>query len=184
MDTGLVIALLGFVLLARPLLIYNELVSKRNKVARAFAGIDAQLKLRWDLIPNLVSTVKGFAVHERDLLTALVNARNSAAQSPARSSNRANSEAELTQLIPQTLLLTEKYPKLRSSSHFLNLQRNLTEVESQIAAARRSYDAAVLTYNDSVDMFPSSLVAKAFDFERQAHFDLTTTERRSHAVTL
>ena len=177
------ILVLAFCLLV-PVVIHNGLVTKRNDVRNAFATIDAQLKKRWDLIPQLVATVKGYAGHERGLFENLASARREAMMTAAISPARLEPESHLSSLIPQTLALAEAYPELKASEQFMNLQRNLTEVEAQIAAARRAYNAAIMSYNNSVEMFPSSLIASAGNFQRMPHFEIPVEERRPRAVDL
>jgi len=183
---GIVIA--GILLVGFPLLIlafiYNGHINRRNAVDYAFASIDVQLKKRWDLIPNLVNTVKGFAKHEKDLLENIVRARQQARDRHDDSHARFEGERLIDQDLPQLLAVAESYPELKSDKQFLNLQRNLTEVEAQIAAARRAYNAAVMNYNNGVDMFPSSIVASMFGFTRRQHFETRISERVNRPVTL
>ena len=168
------IVILGIVVLF-PLLvlvfIYNGHINRRNAVDYAFASIDVQLKKRWDLIPNLVNTVKGYANHEKELLEDITRARKQARDRHDDSFDRFEGERRIDQDIPQIMAIAEGYPELKADKQFLNLQRNLTEVEAQIAAARRAYNSAVMKYNNGVDMFPSSIVAGMFGFKRRQHFN-------------
>ncbi len=183
---GIVIA--GILLVGFPLLIlafiYNGHINRRNAVDYAFASIDVQLKKRWDLIPNLVNTVKGFAKHEKDLLENIVHARQQALDRHDGSHERFEGERLIDQDLPRLIAVAESYPELKSDKQFLNLQRNLTEVEAQIAAARRAYNAAVMNYNNGVDMFPSSIVASMFGFTRRQHFETGVSERVNLPVNL
>ncbi len=165
-------------------LMYNGLVFRRNMVTNSFSSIDVQLKKRWELIPNLVNTVKGFASHERELLEAIVKARSTAMEAKHLSEQRLKTEADLSNMLPQLMVLSENYPELSSDAHFLNLQRNLTEIESQIAAARRAYNASILNYNNSIDMFPSNIIARLGGFTRQPHFEIPEGERKVQNVSL
>ncbi len=167
-----------------PVMIYNGLISKRNMVDNSFSSIDVQLKRRWELIPNLVETVKGFAVHEKELLENIVTARSTAMQAVHLSTQRLQSEGQLSDILSRLMILSESYPELSSSSHFLNLQRNLTEIESQIAAARRAYNSSILNYNNSIDMFPSNIIAHIGGFTRRPHFDIPHEERKVQSVSL
>ena len=168
------------VVLALPVLMlvvmYNGHISRRNAVDYAFSSIDVQLKKRWDLIPRLVETVKGYAKHERELLERLTEARNAAKSSVGE--ERFRREGELAVELPKLIAIAESYPEIKADTQFLNLQRNLTEVESQISAARRAYNAAITEYNDGVQMFPSSIVAGVFGFKKREWFRIEEGEGR------
>lgn len=183
---GLIIV--GLLIIGLPLLllafIYNGHVSRRNAVDYAYASIDVQLKKRWDLIPNLVNTVKAFAKHEKELFENVVHARSQARETHDDSWERFDGERRLDHELPRLIALAEGYPELKSDKQFLNLQRNLTEVEAQIAASRRAYNAAVMNYNNGVDMFPSSIVAGLFGFARRQHFETSSHERGSRSVNI
>jgi LemA protein len=174
-----VIALLvvAGILLIALIAIYNGLVGRRNQVRNAFSSIDVYLKKRFDLIPDLVETVKGFARHEEALFTRVIEARNRIASGNLGDSERLRLEGELGPGVQRLLAVAEAYPELRSGEHFLNLQRNLTEIEEQISAARRAYNAAVLEINNAVETFPSNLVANAFGFQRRDFFEAGAGER-------
>lgn len=168
----IVAAITSFVLLVL-ILIYNSFVNRRNQVRYAFSCIDVQLKKRYDLIPNLVETVKGFAGHERETLEAVTHARQQAGQ---RGSCWHDQEM-LTQATHSVIALAESYPALQSDRNFQQLQRNLTECEEQIAAARRAYNASVMDYHNAIGMFPGSLVASLFRFTPMASFEAAIEER-------
>ncbi|GAA5497433.1 protein LemA [Rubritalea halochordaticola] len=176
------------VILAAPLLvlviIYNGHVSRRNAVEYAFSSIDVQLKKRWDLVPQLVETVKGYAKHEKETLERIVRARQLAKVAEHRMGERFMHESEISRDLPNLIGLAEQYPDLKADKQFLWLQRNLTEIESQISAARRAYNAAVNAYNDGIQMFPGSLVAGMFHFERKEYFDIDASERGVRNVQL
>ncbi|MFT7302586.1 MAG: LemA protein [Akkermansiaceae bacterium] len=173
--------LTGIVILSIMVVIfYNGFISRRNAMRNAFASIDVQLKRRWDLIPNLVETVKGFASHEREVLEALVGARRAEPGSRERFSR----EGEVSAGLGRLLAVAEGYPELRSSEHFLILQRNLTEVESQISASRRAYNAAVTDWNNGVEGFPGVIFARVFDFQRADWFEVVAPERNNVEVNL
>ena len=145
--------------------IYNRLVGLRQNVNQGVADIDAQLRQRHDLIPNLVNTVKGYATHERDTLDAVVAARNRAAES----TNSAN-EAQLRVALDKLLALGEAYPDLKASANFQELQSELADVEDKLAAARRALNAAVSRFNAARESFPAVLFAGALGFQ-QADFN-------------
>lgn len=180
MDTGFLL-LIGLAVLALIVIagIYNGLVSKRNMVRNAFSSIDVNLRKRHDLIPNLVETVKGYAKHEQETLTAVIEARNQAASGNLSESQRLQVESQLGGGVQRLIALSESYPDLRSNENFLNLQRNLTEIEEQISAARRAYNAAVLEINYAVETFPSNLFAAAFGFQRHDFFEASADARES-----
>ncbi|MFC4993436.1 LemA family protein [Rubritalea tangerina] len=171
-----ILPLLGLVIL------YNGHVSRRNAVDYAFSSIDVQLKKRWDLIPRLVESVKGYARHEKEVLERVVEARKSA--KGASMEERFRYESEVSSELPRILALAESYPELKADKQFMNLQRNLTEVESQIAAARRAYNAAITDYNDGVQMFPSSIVAAMFGFKKREWFQIDSEESGVRDVRL
>lgn len=162
------------------ILYYNGFISRRNAMRNAFASIDIQLKKRWDLIPNLVQTVKGFARHEKEVLESVTAARTA----PPGSRERFASEGKVSEEVGRLLAVAESYPELKSNEQFLLLQRNLTEVESQISASRRAYNAAVTEWNQGVEAFPGVIFARIFNFERADWFEAGTNERGNVEVTL
>ena len=180
--------LLVAVLIGIPLLVlifsYNGFISRRNAMRNAFSSIDIQLRRRWDLIPNLVKTVKAFAAHEKEVFESIIKARNSAQSLPANGGQRAAQEAVISQGVDRLLAVAEDYPDLKSSDHFLNLQRNLTEVESQISASRRAYNAAVQAWNNGVESFPGSIFASLWGFESADWFEVQNKERGSVDIEL
>lgn len=155
------------------LVVFNGLVNARNQVRFAFATIDVQLKKRHDLVPSLVETVKGYAAHERETLEMVTQARNDA----TRPGSGWQAEEKLRNTIGVLIARAEAYPDLKASGHFLMLQRQLAECEAQIAAARRTYNASVMDYNNCVEMFPSSLVAGIFHFKIMPEFEIAVAER-------
>lgn len=142
---------------------YNSLVRRRNTVNQAFSTIDVQLTQRYDLIPKLVETVKQYMTHERSLLEEIVRLRSQAVHS-TNPGDRIRADNELTNALGRLNVTMENYPQLRSSENFVHLQRSLNEVEEQLAAARRTYNAAVTDYNNAVQTFPSSVVAGSTGF--------------------
>jgi len=145
--------------------IYNGLVRLRQNVNQGVADIDAQLRQRHDLVPNLVESVKGYATHERETLDAVIEARNRAAQGGVSSGD----EAQLRVALDKLLALGEAYPDLKASANFQELQRELADVEDKLAAARRALNAAVSRYNAGIETFPAVLFAGALGF-READF--------------
>ncbi|TIX52001.1 LemA family protein [Alteraurantiacibacter aquimixticola] len=156
-----VVVLVGIMLIG----IYNRLVALRQNVNQGVADIDAQLRQRHDLIPNLVNTVKGYAAHEQETLDAVISARNTASQGALESGN----EAQLRVALDRLLALGEAYPDLKASANFQELQRELADVEDKLAAARRALNAAVSRYNTGIQSFPAVLFAGILGF-READF--------------
>lgn len=151
---------------------YNVLIAKRNQVQNAFSTIDIMLKKRADLIPNLVSTVKGYVHHEMSALKEVTALRASAANLKTASVDRFQTETKIADTIEQILALREDYPELKANEQFLQLMGSLHEMEEQISAARRAYNAAVNDYNNIVDMFPTNLLAQLFHFQRETLFQV------------
>jgi len=156
---------------------YNSLVKLRTQAQGAWADVDVQLKRRWDLIPNLVETVKGYASHEKDTLEAVIQARNQAmaASGPAQ---QAAAENMLTGALKSLFALSEAYPQLRAVESFTSLQGTLSEIEGAIQSARRYYNAVVRDYNTKVEQFPSVLIANAFRFHKEEFFELDEPAQR------
>lgn len=163
-------------------IIYNGFVSRRNSVRNAFASIDVQLKKRWDLVPNLVESVKAYASHEKEVFESVIRARQGVENSAMGTRERFQSEQDLGAGVSRLMMLAESYPDLKAGGQFLNLQRNLTEIESQLAASRRAYNAAVTDWNEGVEMFPGSIFAKVFGFETADWFETPADQRKAHDV--
>ncbi len=160
---------------------YNGLVVLRNRVKDQWAQIDVQLKRRFDLIPNLIETVKGYTKHESETLEAVVKARNSytTAVTPT---DQMKADGELTQAISKLFALSESYPDLKANTNFQQLQAELTETESKIASARQFYNDTVLQYNNKTEVVPSNIVASIFKFKKEAFFEANETERENVKV--
>ena len=158
--------------------IYNSLVRRRNVVAEAWSGIDAQLKRRADLIPNLVETVKGYAGHERETFEDLARLR-SQGQAQTDVAQRAQTEAAITAAIGRVMAVAEAYPQLRASENFQSLQKDLSEIEDQIQLARRYYNGAVRNLNVAVQQFPSNLIANMGGFTAAQFFQLEDPSERT-----
>ena len=148
---------------------YNGLVRRRNRVDQAYSTIEVQLTQRYDLIPKLVETVKQYMGHERGVLEDIVRLRQKAITAPNPGAKIA-ADNELTRAMGQLNVTMENYPQLKASDNFVQLQRALNEVEEQLAAARRSYNAAVTDYNNAVQTFPGSLIAGSMDFGTRTMF--------------
>ena len=165
--TGVVVVTVG---------LYNSLVRLRQQADGAWADIDVQLKRRHDLIPNLVETVKGYAGHEKETLERVVQARSSAmsAQGPAA---KAEAEGVLTGALKSLFALSEAYPQLQAAGGFRDLQGTLSEIEEQVAQARRYYNAVVRDFNTKTETFPSVLIARAFGFTKREFFEIEEAEK-------
>ena len=161
--------------------VYNSLVMLRNKVKDQWAQIDVYLKRRFDLIPNLVETVKGYAKHEQETLEKVIQARNSAvsAQTPEE---EMKANGELTQALSRLFALTEAYPDLKANTNFTKLQDELTETENKIAYARQFYNDTVLSYKNKLEMFPSNIIANIFNFKPEPFFEVDSKERENVQV--
>ncbi|MCL1921471.1 MAG: LemA family protein [Kiritimatiellaeota bacterium] len=164
------------------IVIYNGFVGKRNAVRFAFAGIDVQLKKRFDLIPNLVSAVKAYMQHERETLERITALRARAVAEGTPPSEQLRLFDQLTPVIHGIVAQVENYPQLRASEQFQLLQRNLSEVEEQLSAARRAYNAAVTEYNTSLQVFPGNVFAALFGFKPTDLFSVADAERTAPRV--
>lgn len=163
------------------IILYNGLVRMRQQVEASWADIDVQLKRRYDLVPNLVETVKGYATHESGTLERVIRARNAAmaAQGPE---SRAQAENMLTSTLRSLFALSESYPQLKADQNFRQLQGTLADLEDDIQRARRYYNAVVRDYNTRTQQVPSSLIATAFRFEEREFFEIDDEERATPQV--
>jgi len=150
---------------------YNSLVRFRNNRENAFADIDVQLKQRSDLVPNLVNTVKGYATHEQETLTRVVNARNQTVAATSINDKIAADNA-LTSALSGLRITLEAYPDLKANQNFLHLQTEIADLENKLAAVRRFFNSATREYNNKVQTFPSNLIASMFGFKREVMYDL------------
>jgi LemA protein len=165
--------------------IYNGLVRRRNQTKNAWAQIDVQLKRRYDLIPNLMETVKGYMKHERDTLDSVTKARNLAQQVPGGDVGaRSKAEGELSSALSRLLVVVENYPDLKANQNFLALQEELSSTENKISFSRQFYNDSVLRLNNQIQMFPSNMVAGMTGFSAGEFFELTVaTEREAPKVS-
>ncbi|MBC2602128.1 LemA family protein [Puniceicoccus vermicola] len=172
---AVVILLPGIWLLAQ----YNGLVSLRNHIREAWSNIDTELKRRYELIPNLVETVKGYAAHEKEVLERVTLARERCLQTSGQGSagQQAPAEQEMSRQVTHLLARAEDYPELKADQNFLQLQRELVITEDRIQAARRFFNGNVREYRNKCEQFPSSLVAGAFGFQPEEYFDVDPSVR-------
>lgn len=161
---------------------YNKLVRLKVRVEEAFSTIDVFLKKRYDLIPNLVETVKGYASHERETLDSVIKARASAHDSSSIH-EKIQSEGELTKALGRLMMLSENYPDLKADSQFLNLQKQLQSLESEISQSRKYYNGVVKSFNTITMTFPSMLVASMAKFEKAEFFIIEESERENVKVS-
>ncbi len=157
---------------------YNALKSLINKCDEAWSTIDIQLKKRYDLIPNLVETVKGYAAHESTTLEKVIAARNSAIS--AKGDEKIAAENALSGTLKSIFALSEAYPDLKANTSFSELQRQLEGIEQELAAARRYYNGVIKSFNTKIDLFPSNLVAKRMKLEKRKYFELDDAAERQN----
>lgn len=172
------LVLLAVVIIAWFIAIYNGLVRKRNLVREAWSGIDVQLKRRYDLIPNLVETVKGYSKHEEGIFTEVARLRSAAinASSPEA---KGHAEAALTAGLRTVFAVAEGYPELKSNENFRDLQQSLQKVEEELQLARRYYNGTTREYNTSIESFPNVLLAGAMGFKQAGYFELDDVSERN-----
>jgi LemA protein len=179
----IVVVLAVLVVAAAGAMIYNRLVTLRNRCENAWAQIDVQLRRRYDLIPNLVATVKGYAEHERETLESVVQAR-SAAMEATGVEGRTAAENQLTSTLRSLFAVAEAYPDLKANASFLDLQAQLTDTEGKIAYARQFFNDAVMSFNMAVQTFPANLVAGLFGFTERGYFEIEASAKEPVTVSL
>ena len=160
-------------------LMYNSLVDKKNQVENAFGGMDVQLKKRYDLIPNLISSVKTYMKHESDTLTEITELRAKAISGGLSNDDKVDLDNKITSKLGGIMVAVENYPDLKASDNFIQLQRSLNEVEEQISASRRSYNASVTDLNNGIEKFPSNIVAGMMSLARKEVFEIPETQRKN-----
>jgi LemA protein len=174
----IIVFILGFVLLFF-LFGYNSLVGKQNQVDNAFAALDAMLKKRFDLIPNLVATAKNYAQYEQSTLDNLVELRSKAINGQLSNNQSIELDNSFTQATRNLVVLSENYPELRASENYNQLQRTLNETEEQISAARRNYNASVTDYNNAIQQVPTNFIANLFVFPKRALLSTPEAQREN-----
>ena len=172
---------LGVVVLAAigAVVSYNRFISQKNLIKDAWSNIDTELKRRYDLIPNLVETVKGYASHEKEIFEEVARTRSMAAGATGSPASQAAAEGPLVAALGKLFAVAEAYPDLKANQNFLELQRELTNTEDRLQTARRFYNANVREYNQRVKQFPSVLVASVFSFEEEEFFEVDEAIRES-----
>ena len=180
MNTSLIIIIAIVVLLLLIFVgMYNGLIRRRNEVDNAFGGMDVQLKKRYDLIPNLVATVKQYAQHEKELLTKVTEMRAKATEGNLSADEKVALDNQISAGMKSIMVAVENYPDLKANENFINLQRTLNEVESQISAARRTYNAVVTDYNNGIQTFPQNILAGMMSMKRKEVFVIPEVERQN-----
>ena len=159
--------------------IYNSLVTLKNKVDEGWADIDTQLKRRYDLIPNMVETVKGYAKHEKSTFEEVTKARNMAMKA-TNPEEKAQAENMLTGALKTLFAVAENYPELKANQNFLDLQATLKEIEEHIQLSRRYYNATVRDFNTKIEVFPNNVIAPMFGFNKREYFEIERPEEREN----
>ena len=175
---GIVVLLLLYILIT-----YNKLVECNNIVKEAFSTMDVYLKKRWDLIPNLVEVVKGYAKHEKDVLNQITTLRTNNYQNMSID-KKINVNEQLTQGISRIIAISENYPDLKASQNFLELSRDLTKIEDEIANSRKYYNGSVRIFNTKIQVFPNNIIAKLFNFKEANMFEANADEKHNVKVDL
>ena len=175
----IVIAAIVVVLFFICVMMYNSLVGKKNQVENVFGTIDALLKKRYDLIPNLVETVKTYMTHEKSLLTDITELRAKATTGGLSDDERVALDNRMSKTLGGIMVAVENYPDLKANQNFLQLQGSLNEIEEQISAARRAYNAAVTNYNNAIEMFPTNMMASMMNYKRKHVFEIPEEERKN-----
>jgi LemA protein len=160
---------------------YNRFVSQKQLIKDAWANIDTELRRRYDLIPNLVETVRGYATHEREVFENVTKARAAATAATGTPASQAAAEGPLVAALRQLLAVAENYPELKANENFLALQSELANTEDRLQTSRRFYNANVRQYNERVQQFPSTIVARMFHFEQEEYFEIEEALREAGA---
>ena len=179
MGLWIAIGVVVLVLIIIPVAMYNNLVGKKNQVANVFGTIDAMLKKRYDLIPNLVATAQQYMQHERGTLTEITALRAKALKPDLADDEKVDIDNQVRHMLGGIMVAVENYPQLKANENFLHLQRSLNEVEEQISAARRAYNASVTDYNNAVEMFPTNIMASMMAYKQKRLFEITDKEREN-----
>ena len=171
----IIVGIIGLVIV----LLYNTLISKKNQVDNIFASLDAILKKRYDLLPNLVASVQEYMIHEKSTLEKVTQLRVSAMQSGLGSEAKIELDNKFSQMLSGLMVSVENYPTLKANENFLHLQHTLNELEEQISAARRAYNQSVTDYNNAIEMFPTNIMANFMKLEHKILFAIVEHERQN-----
>lgn len=176
MSVSLIILLVVIIILV---LMYNSLVAKKNQVENIFAGVDAVLKKRYDLIPNLVASVGKYMEHEKSILEEVTKLRAEANKPNISDAQKMALDTKVTSALGSIMIAVENYPELKANENVMHLQHSLNEIEEQISAARRAYNQAVTDYNNAIEMVPTNFMAQAMNYQRKAVFEIDETQRQN-----
>jgi len=178
LATALLVMLLAIVFL------YNNLIQKKNAVNNAFYSMDVMLRKRYDLIPQLVDTVKGYMIHEQQVLSQLTGLRQQAMSTNMDINSKVALDNQVNNALQQIFVSFEKYPELKASQNFLKLQGAINETEEQLAASRRFYNAAVNDYHNAIEMFPSSIIASWMNLQQKAYFNIPDSAKAVPSINI
>ena len=181
MDIGIVLIIILGVLIVWVIAVYNSLITAKNRTQESWSDIDVQLKRRYDLIPNLVESVKGYAKHEKETLENVIQARNSAMNANGVE-DQAQAENMLSGTLKSLFALSENYPDLKANQNFLQLQDELSDTENKIQAARRFYNGNVRDFNIKIETFPNNAFSKMFSFKKFDFFEIEDKEKENIQV--
>jgi len=176
MSIGLIVLIVIVLVLV---LMYNSLVSKKNQVENIFASVDAVLKKRYDLIPNLVATVSKYMEHEKSLLSEVTKLRADANKPNISDEQKIDLDAKVSSALGSIMIAVENYPELKANENVMHLQGTLNEVEEQISAARRAYNQAVTDYNNAIEMIPTNFMANTMAYKRKQVFEIVEAQREN-----
>ena len=177
LDTKTILLIILWLIILYMIVKYNKLIRLKNNIKNSFADIDVQIKLRFDLIENLVSTVKGYASHEKETLTKLTEARTSFLNAWS-AKEKLQADDMLTWALKNLFAVSENYPDLKANQNFLQLQTELSDIENKIAAARRFFNSSINEYNSTIQSFPTNIVAKLFGFKYEDFFAITDNKEK------
>jgi LemA protein len=183
MTISLILLIIILVFLTFIIVTYNKGIKLRNYVKEAFSTMDVYMKKRWDLIPNLVEIVKGYAKHEKGVLEQITKLRNSE-YSTMSTNQKLQTNSELAQVLTKFMAVAENYPNLKADQHFLQLSRELSSIETDIANSRKYYNGTVRLLNNFLEMFPTNIVGFIFGIQKEKMFDISDTERQNIEVNV
>lgn len=178
-----IILFIVVIIFAYIMMTYNSLTKSKNRVEEAFSTMDIYLKKRWDLIPNLVETLKGYANYEKSTLEKIVELRNNSFNEMNKE-DKVNTDYKISKQIENIIVVAEKYPDLKANEAFKNLSKELAEVEDEIANARKYYNGTIRILNNKINMFPSNIVANMMGFTEQKMFEANMEERENVKIKL
>ncbi len=179
MNTAFIILIILVIIL---ILMYNSLVAKKNQVENLFASIDVQLKKRYDLIPNIVASVKKYMEHEKSLLEEITFLRSQGIKRNINNSQKMSIDQKFTKALSGLMLTVEEYPELKANENVIALQKSLNEIEEQISASRRAYNQAVTDYNNAIEMIPTNFMAKIMNYKEKELFEIEDTQKSNILV--